>query len=600
MTIRQNGALTRGLACWLLAAALLTGCLPPGATPRLSASHPVPPTATHTPAPPTATATPAPPTATPSPLRIWFDSDVPAAVRSLATVALAGQNLALARSAAGADLRVSLNAGSPLARWVYVIVAPFPTLADGVRWSEVQDFWAGRSGALSEISASHESPTLFVSADTLSVLQGLLGVPGAQAPICVTASAALVDQAWAASARPAAGGAASARPASGGTGRPGAWAIVPFDELDPRWKALRLDGASVLDKGMDVGRYPLALSIGAQGRAAPVLSTALVKAASARPAAGGAGKVVTNREPERMTVLVMTGVTALVRGIADRMERLGIFYPAEYVGALLRDADVTHISNEVSFAPDCPPPDPRSQSLAFCSNPKYMQLLKAVGTDVIELTGNHVKDYGSQPMLYTLDTYDREGIPYFGGGRNLEDARKPLIVSKNGVKFGFIGCNPVGPENAWATADRPGAAPCDYEYVHSQLGLLKAQVDVPIATLQYWEFYQYAPTPQQRADFRGMVDAGAVIVSGSQAHHPQGFEFYQGAFIHYGPGNLFFDQMWSLGTRQEVVDRHVIYDGRHVSTELYTYLLEDSAQPRPMTAQERTALLTALFKASDW
>jgi len=48
------------------------------------------------------------------------------------------------------------------------------------------------------------------------------------------------------------------------------------------------------------------------------------------------------------------------------------------------------------------------------------------------------------------------------------------------------------------------------------------------------------------------------------------------------------------------VDRHVIYDGRHVSTELYTYLLEDSAQPRPMTAQERTALLTALFKASDW
>jgi len=97
-----------------------------------------------------------------------------------------------------------------------------------------------------------------------------------------------------------------------------------------------------------------------------------------------------------------------------------------------------------------------------------------------------------------------------------------------------------------------------------------------------------------------MVDAGAVIVSGSQAHHPQGFEFYKGAFIHYGLGNLFFDQMWSTGTRQEIVDRHVIYQGRHISTELHTYLLEDYAQPRPMTPEERRELLKAVFKASGW
>jgi poly-gamma-glutamate capsule biosynthesis protein CapA/YwtB (metallophosphatase superfamily) len=33
-----------------------------------------------------------------------------------------------------------------------------------------------------------------------------------------------------------------------------------------------------------------------------------------------------------------------------------------------------------------------------------------------------------------------------------------------------------------------------------------------------------------------------VIVSGSQAHQPHGFEFYNGSLIHYGLGNLFFDQ----------------------------------------------------------
>ena len=511
-----------------------------------------------------------PPTATPGPLRVWFEPAVPGALRSLVLMALSARQAALSRSAAGADLRVGPGHPVPIARWVYAVVAPFPTLADQVRWADVRAFWAGKAGALAELADGKKTPTLFVTASALSALRGLLGEPSAQAPIRITAAADLVDGAWAA--------------------RPAAWAIVPFDELQPRWKVLSVDGMSVLDKALDVDRYPLTVSMGALGGESQRLASALVKD----------GKTITNHDPASMTVLVMTGVTALVRGTADRMEKKGVLYPAEKIGPLLKDADLTHISNEISFTADCPPPDPNSQSLVFCSDPKYMHLLRAVGTDVIELTGNHVKDYGSQPMLDTLDMYDREGLAYFGGGRNLEDARKPLIIEKNGVKFGFIGCNPVGPPNAWATEERPGAAPCDYEYVHAELSKLKAQVDVPIATLQYWEFYQYEPTPQQRVDFRGMVDAGAVIVSGSQAHHPQGFEFYKGAFIHYGLGNLFFDQMWSAGTRQEIVDRHVIYQGRHIATELHTYLLEDYAQPRPMTPEERRELLKAVFKASGW
>jgi poly-gamma-glutamate synthesis protein (capsule biosynthesis protein) len=223
-----------------------------------------------------------------------------------------------------------------------------------------------------------------------------------------------------------------------------------------------------------------------------------------------------------------------------------------------------------------------------------------VDPDVIELTGNHVKDYGSQPMLDTLDMYCDEGWTYFGGGKDLEDARQPIVVRKKGTVFSFIGCNVVGPEYAWATADEPGAAPCDDEYVRAALMRLKEQTDVPVATLQYWEFYQYEPTAQQKLDFRALVDAGAVIVSGSQAHHPQAIEFYRDGFIHYGLGNLFFDQMWSLGTRQEVADRHVLYQGRHISTQLLTFMLEDYSQPRPMTLEERHELLRAVFRASGW
>jgi poly-gamma-glutamate synthesis protein (capsule biosynthesis protein) len=203
-------------------------------------------------------------------------------------------------------------------------------------------------------------------------------------------------------------------------------------------------------------------------------------------------------------------------------------------------------------------------------------------------------------MKNSLRMYEERAMPYFGGGWDLAQAQAVLTLTHGVHTFGFVGCNPVGPGSGWATEERPGAAPCDYDRLHAQIRELRAQSVIPIVTLQYWEFYQYEPTPQQRSDFRALAEAGAAIVSGSQAHQPQGFDFHAGAFIHYGLGNLFFDQMQSLETRQEFVDRHVFYDGQHISTEVLTALLEDYARPRPMTVEEREALLTAAFAASGW
>ncbi len=531
------------------------------------------PTPTPTPTPrPTSTATPLPPTPTPTPapISIWLSPAVPLTVRDAVRQALADLDTLPAASEEGADLRVDLGLPVTLAQWVYAVVVPFPTLLDEVRWEDVLGFWHGESGALAELAKQDMLPTLFVDPETLGVLHGLLGPSSERAPITVVEAEDLVADTWGE--------------------RPHAWAIVPFDALKPRWKVLTIDGADVLDKRLAVTQYPLAVSIGAEGRGAEALAEALL----------GEGDVLTNRDTERMTVLVMTGVTALVRGIAARMERHGILYPAEYIADVLRQADLTHISNEIPFAENCPPPDPSDQSLVFCSDPRYIELLRHVGADLIELTGNHFQDYGSEATLHTLEMYAEEGWPHYGGGADLEDARKAIVTESNGNTLSFIGCNPVGPEFAWATEDSPGAAPCDFEYMHSEIERLAAEVNVPVATWQYWEFYQYEPTDQQRFDFRGMVNAGAVIVSGSQAHHPQAIEFYKDGFIHYGLGNLFFDQMWSLGTRQEMIDRHIIYDGRHISTQLLTFMLEDYSQPRPMTPEERRQLLSAVFQASGW
>ena len=133
-----------------------------------------------------------------------------------------------------------------------------------------------------------------------------------------------------------------------------------------------------------------------------------------------------------------------------------------------------------------------------------------------------------------------------------------------------------------------------------RVSALREQGYLVVFTFQWPESISPYPLPDQVIDFRQAAGAGAVIVNGSQAHRPQAMEFYSGSFIHYGLGNFFFDQMHDLALRQEFVDRHVFYHGRHISTELLTAMLEDYAQPRPMTAEERGQLLEEIFRVSGW
>jgi poly-gamma-glutamate synthesis protein (capsule biosynthesis protein) len=205
-------------------------------------------------------------------------------------------------------------------------------------------------------------------------------------------------------------------------------------------------------------------------------------------------------------------------------------------------------------------------------------------------------------MYETLDIYKKNNLPYYGGGYNVEDGRKPLLMEVNGNKIMFIGCN-YKTIYASATDTVPGAVPCDFPYMTQQIAYYRSQGYMPISTYQYHEFDTPEARPQQLIDFRRMADAGAVIVSGSQAHVPQVMEFYNGAFIHYGLGNLFFDQMAKRGphlTENEFIDRHVFYDGRYLGVELITARLTDYARPRYMTETERNKFLTIYFTKSGW
>ena len=129
-----------------------------------------------------------------------------------------------------------------------------------------------------------------------------------------------------------------------------------------------------------------------------------------------------------------------------------------------------------------------------------------------------------------------------------------------------------------------------------------------IFTFQHNECYSAMPCYLHEEGFHSVADAGAVVVSGSQAHFPHIMEFRGDSFIHYGLGNFFFDQMTYIlpdgqvidGTRREFIDRHIFYDGRYLGVELLTTMMEDYSTPRPMTEAERTPFLMEYFTLSGW
>jgi poly-gamma-glutamate synthesis protein (capsule biosynthesis protein) len=308
-----------------------------------------------------------------------------------------------------------------------------------------------------------------------------------------------------------------------------------------------------------------------------------------------------NRDANKLTTVIITGVTALVRATAAEMETRGIVYPALDVGDIFREADILHISNEIPFSETCPEPNSNSPSLVFCSSPDYMLLLETIGTDVVELTGDHFGDWGTAAVLYTLDLYDQAGIGYYGGGETVEEAQAPLIIEHNGNQIAFVGCNAKGGSYTPLLEGYPGAVDCRFNDVIPLLNQLDVDGYVTIMTFQHFEYYYFDPNYVLENDFRLVADAGADIVSGSQAHQPHGMEFYRGSALFYGLGNMFFDQLdVSEDTARALITRNVIYDNEYISSEIITIYFSDYSRPRLMYGERRNDLLRTVFYYSEW
>ncbi len=198
-------------------------------------------------------------------------------------------------------------------------------------------------------------------------------------------------------------------------------------------------------------------------------------------------------------------------------------------------------------------------------SPNKVSALTYAGFDVISFASNHTLDRGKQAFFETVDTLKKNNIAVIGVGKNIEEARKPLILERKGTKIAFLAYCSVMPKGYEAWPDKPGVAPMrastSYEQVDWQPGTpprvitfankddLAAMVDDitkvrPLADVVvmsiHWgvHFVPAVIAMYQKEVGHAAIDAGVDLILGHHAHILKGIEVYKGKVIFYSLGNF--------------------------------------------------------------
>lgn len=103
------------------------------------------------------------------------------------------------------------------------------------------------------------------------------------------------------------------------------------------------------------------------------------------------------------------------------------------------EADIMCLNNEFTYsAGGAPLP---GKAYTFRADPRRVEVLEQLGVDAVTLANNHVYDYGAEALLDTFAVLEEAGVPYFGAGRTLDEAMKPLYLEVEGKTIALVGAS---------------------------------------------------------------------------------------------------------------------------------------------------------------
>lgn len=251
-------------------------------------------------------------------------------------------------------------------------------------------------------------------------------------------------------------------------------------------------------------------------------------------------------------------LTLMVVGDVTLEKPNGEFYLSK-VAPVLRTGDIVVGNGEIVFSEGIPTYVEVSGTSPGCP-PENIGAIASAGFHLMTLGTNHVYDRGAQGIEETIAGFKQHGIAVVGAGMNIDEARQPAIIERDGTCFGFLNYNCVGPKGQWATIIKPGCAYVDivtyYENINNPGGApdvytfaekrsLSGMIDDiqklrPLCDILVVIFHKGIRLSPKLAMYdqevtHAAIDAGADLILG---HHTlmKGIEWYNGKAIFHGLG----------------------------------------------------------------
>lgn len=209
----------------------------------------------------------------------------------------------------------------------------------------------------------------------------------------------------------------------------------------------------------------------------------------------------------------------------------------------MADADVFMLNNEFCYSTGG---SPVPKGYNFRAAPERVERLHEMGVDIVSIANNHAFDYGAEAFIDTIDTLNEAGIPYVGGGIDIEDAKNHIVFFiANGMKIGYIAASQVERDEPIftqpATEDSPGVVRCfEPDLVVEMIKQAKKNCDFVVVYPHWGTELVTTIQEDQQALAYAFIEAGADVIVGGHPHCLQGVEYYMGVPIFYSLSNFSF------------------------------------------------------------
>ncbi len=166
-----------------------------------------------------------------------------------------------------------------------------------------------------------------------------------------------------------------------------------------------------------------------------------------------------------ITRMIFTGVVVPARCVQAKLDEIGdLDYPYHEVREILSGADLAVGSFNATMS-DQVVHTGCVWTYQLVGSPENADALARAGFDLMSVATNHIKDCGlmkgwcDDVFFDTLENLTRVKILTVGAGENLADALQPVIVTINGIRFGFVSLGDSKlSETVFAAEDHPGIA----------------------------------------------------------------------------------------------------------------------------------------------